>query len=431
MTAPARASARDGRSSSPARRSSRSTLAAMVVVPRRFEIRRRCPPLPVLRQLLQRPRRDRDLLRTRQHRFARAVRRSRSRRSAPRSRGRARSGRRGPSGARRAARPGRGRVVAVLGRARVRRHRRHAVEPRARTHLALVQTSFALLLVFVASLVVLQVRNGAPRPWLGANLAFVVVLAAYVVLVTVGPSVATPRWAAHPGRRAEDRRVRRGREPRGSGLGCHALDARPAPTSTASPMRHGDGQRDGGGMQHDLERSAPEPAEPAAGDRGERQPERHRASGEEASSRRRQVRLQPRPERAQEHEVQHVERQRHGAQRDERRERADRPRRGDDPDAHADDRERERGARERPPDRVAEAVRGPVLRPGGRAASGASEKSSGGGPNARAPAQPTVNSSVAAAAPQPNSRRPAAADERSVRPRSMPTKKKPSQMTAG
>jgi hypothetical protein len=58
-------------------------------------------------------------------------------------------------------------------------------------HLALVRTSFALLLVFVASVLVLQVRNGALRPWLAANLAFVAVLAVYVALVTVGPSVAT------------------------------------------------------------------------------------------------------------------------------------------------------------------------------------------------------------------------------------------------
>jgi hypothetical protein len=58
-------------------------------------------------------------------------------------------------------------------------------------HLALVQGSFALLLVFVVSVIVLQVRNEMPWRWIGANLALVVGLAFYVALVTVGPSTAS------------------------------------------------------------------------------------------------------------------------------------------------------------------------------------------------------------------------------------------------
>jgi len=86
-----------------------------------------------------------------------------------------------------------------------------------------VQSTFALLLVFVVSVIVLQVRNAMPRRWIGANLALVVGLAAYVALVTVGPSTASLGGLRIQVRDAEDRRVRRDREPRGSGVGCHAL----------------------------------------------------------------------------------------------------------------------------------------------------------------------------------------------------------------
>jgi hypothetical protein len=69
-----------------------------------------------------------------------------------------------------------------------------AVTPRNReydAHVVLVQTAFVFLLVFVASLVDVQVRNGTPQPWIGINVACLVLLAAYVVVALMGPGVAT------------------------------------------------------------------------------------------------------------------------------------------------------------------------------------------------------------------------------------------------
>jgi hypothetical protein len=69
-----------------------------------------------------------------------------------------------------------------------------AVTPRNRdydAHVVLVQSAFALLLVFVASLLLVQVRNGTAQPWIGVNLACLLVLVAYVVVAVAGPSVAT------------------------------------------------------------------------------------------------------------------------------------------------------------------------------------------------------------------------------------------------
>jgi hypothetical protein len=69
-----------------------------------------------------------------------------------------------------------------------------ALTPRNReygAHVVLVQSAFALLLVFVASLLFVQVRNGTPQPWIGVNVACLAALAAYVVVAVAGPSVAT------------------------------------------------------------------------------------------------------------------------------------------------------------------------------------------------------------------------------------------------
>ncbi len=56
-------------------------------------------------------------------------------------------------------------------------------------HIALVQITFTLLLVFVANLVVVQARNGIPRRWIATNVALLVLLGAYVVLVIGGPNL--------------------------------------------------------------------------------------------------------------------------------------------------------------------------------------------------------------------------------------------------
>ncbi len=59
------------------------------------------------------------------------------------------------------------------------------------THVLLVQVAFTLLLVFVANLVIVQARNGSARSWLGLNIGLLVLLAAYVAIVAVGPSLTT------------------------------------------------------------------------------------------------------------------------------------------------------------------------------------------------------------------------------------------------
>ncbi len=57
------------------------------------------------------------------------------------------------------------------------------------THTTLVRAGFGLVFVFIACLTAIQIRNGAPRRWIGANVLALCALTAYVWVVVYGPSI--------------------------------------------------------------------------------------------------------------------------------------------------------------------------------------------------------------------------------------------------
>jgi hypothetical protein len=58
-------------------------------------------------------------------------------------------------------------------------------------HTDLVRSAFAMIFVFIASLSVVQIKNHGMTRWSAANAAYLVALAAYVVLTFFGPSLIT------------------------------------------------------------------------------------------------------------------------------------------------------------------------------------------------------------------------------------------------
>ncbi len=58
-------------------------------------------------------------------------------------------------------------------------------------HNLFVRLAFGLLLVFVVCLTTVQIQNAAPRSWIIANGAYLVVLTAYVLVLFAGPRLAT------------------------------------------------------------------------------------------------------------------------------------------------------------------------------------------------------------------------------------------------
>jgi hypothetical protein len=58
-------------------------------------------------------------------------------------------------------------------------------------HNAFVQLAFGVLLVFVLCLLALQVRNGWPPAFVALNVLYLIVLAAYVLVLFAGPGLAT------------------------------------------------------------------------------------------------------------------------------------------------------------------------------------------------------------------------------------------------
>lgn len=57
------------------------------------------------------------------------------------------------------------------------------------THTALVRAGFGLVAAFIACLTAVQIRNHAPRRWIGANVISLVALAVYVWVIAYGPSI--------------------------------------------------------------------------------------------------------------------------------------------------------------------------------------------------------------------------------------------------
>ena len=60
------------------------------------------------------------------------------------------------------------------------------------THTALVRAAFGLVFAFVACLTAIQIRNFAPRTWIGANVIFLIALVAYIWIDVEGPSIYAP-----------------------------------------------------------------------------------------------------------------------------------------------------------------------------------------------------------------------------------------------
>lgn len=58
-------------------------------------------------------------------------------------------------------------------------------------HNAFVKLAFGVLLVFILCLLSLQLRNGWPTAFVAANVAYVIVLAVYVLILFVGPGFGT------------------------------------------------------------------------------------------------------------------------------------------------------------------------------------------------------------------------------------------------
>lgn len=58
-------------------------------------------------------------------------------------------------------------------------------------HNAFVKLAFGVLLVFILCLLSLQLRNGWPTAFVAANVAYVIVLAVYVLILFVGPGLGT------------------------------------------------------------------------------------------------------------------------------------------------------------------------------------------------------------------------------------------------
>ena len=58
-------------------------------------------------------------------------------------------------------------------------------------HNLFVRLAFGLLLVFIVCLTIVQIANRAPREWIVVNVVYLVVLAAYVVILFAGPKLDT------------------------------------------------------------------------------------------------------------------------------------------------------------------------------------------------------------------------------------------------